>query len=49
MGFVLSGASEQAGAGTHVACRLADEGNSSINVEFIALRVKARGDGPFVL
>ena len=35
----------------HVTCRLADvqfEADSSIILEFIALRVKVRGDGPFV-
>ena len=45
------GASEQE-AGAQVTCRLADgnlERISSIILEFIALRVKARGDGLFVL
>ena len=45
------GASEQE-AGAHVTCRLpADQfgADSSIILEFIALRLKARRDGPFVL
>ena len=45
------GASDQED-GAHVTCRLADgnlERDSSIILQFIALRVKARGDGPFVL
>ena len=45
------GASEQE-AGAHVTCRLAAdnlERDSSIILEFIALRVKVRGDSPFVL
>ena len=47
------GASERE-AGAHVTCRLADGNLERIrrlfsNLSFIALRVKARGDGPFVL
>ena len=45
------GASEQE-AGAHVTCRLVDGqfgADWSIILEFIALRVKAQGDGPFVL
>ena len=41
-------ASEQE-AGAHVTCRLADGADLSIILEFIALRVKACRDGPFVL
>ena len=45
------GASEQE-AGAHVTCRISRwqfGADSSIILEFIALCVKARGDGPFVL
>ena len=45
------GASEQE-AGAQVTCRLADGNLERIRLfilEYIALRVKARGDSPFVL
>ena len=45
------GASEQE-AGAHVTCRVTPwqfGADLSIILEFIALRVKARGDGPFDL